>query len=56
MHIQNLRVYLSGYNLFTITGLRDADPEHPSAKAQGDYQTGAYPINSSFNIGANITF
>ena len=56
VHIQNLRVYLSGYNLFTITGLRDADPEHPSAKAQGDYQTGAYPINSSFNIGANITF
>lgn len=27
--VQGLRVYLSGYNLFTITGLKYCDPEFP---------------------------
>ena len=60
-HIQQLRLFVSGYNLFVITGLRDVDPEHPSSggynnNRDGVYNTGAYPINSSFNVGATITF
>jgi hypothetical protein len=49
--IQKLRMYLNGYNLFTITGLRIVDPEHPS-----DQSSYAYPLSKTYNVGLNITF
>ena len=57
--VKNLRVYVSGYNLLTITGLKHSDPEHPGASAPGEsWGEGGYkyPLNRSYNIGAKITF
>ena len=59
--IKNFRIYANGYNLLTITGLADGvDPEHPGTfpgasfnNALGGYK---YPLNKTFNLGANITF
>jgi len=62
--IQNLRVYLNGYNLLTFSKLKNIDPERPSS-TQGfgaqntDYGYAdmyAYPNNKSFSIGASIKF
>lgn len=49
--VQNLRVYFSSYNLFTITGVKGMDPEKPSTLY--GYM---YPLNRSYNFGASITF
>lgn len=53
--IQNLRIYASGYNLFTFCDkfVKPFDPE----KIEGQDNSGwVYPINKSFNIGINLTF
>lgn len=49
--VQNLRVYMNAYNLFTITGVKGVDPEKP-ANLYG-YM---YPLNRTYNFGASITF
>lgn len=49
--VQNLRVYINAYNLFTITGVKGLDPEHP-AQMYG-YM---YPLNRTYNFGASVTF
>jgi TonB-linked SusC/RagA family outer membrane protein len=59
--ISKLRVYVNSYNLATLTGLKNSDPEHPGVVAQGadwNYSQGGYlyPLNRSFNVGANVTF
>lgn len=48
IYVQNLRLYVSGMNLFTITGLKDFDPEASS--------TTSYPLNRVYNVGINLTF
>lgn len=55
--MQNVRVYLSGQNLFTITGYSGMDPEvgQSSSLSRGvDY--GIYPQSRVFTGGINITF
>ncbi|MBQ8673767.1 MAG: TonB-dependent receptor [Bacteroides sp.] len=60
--IKNLRVYVNAYNLLTITGLDNIDPERPGA--QGSANSGnadsslfyRYPVNRTFNIGATLKF
>lgn len=49
--VQNLRVYMNAYNLFTITGVKGVDPEKPA-----DQYGYMYPLNRSYNFGASITF
>jgi hypothetical protein len=47
--IDNLRIYLSGQNLFTFSGLLknyNLDPERISG----------YPTVKSYNVGVSITF
>lgn len=48
--IQNLRVYVSGFNLFTVTKLKYIDPEQDP----GTYNY-LYPLTKNFNFGVNIT-
>lgn len=57
-HIQNLRIYLSGTDLFTITGWSGLDPETGGTIAAGPGSTryGSKPAFRTFTIGANITF
>ena len=48
--VRNLRVFVSAYNLFTISSLPyNIDPERPG---QGDIK---YPLNRTFNIGAKVS-
>ena len=59
--IKNLRVYFSGYNLLTFTGLKYMDPERPGKKvndndATGDVDLYNYPNNKTFTFGASIKF
>ncbi len=49
--IQNLRFYISAYNLLTITNVKGMDPEHPN-----DNNGYMYPLNRSYNFGVNLTF
>jgi hypothetical protein len=53
--IQNLRVFLNGYNLLTICDsfAKPFDPE----RIEGSFDAGwVYPLNKSFNVGINLTF
>lgn len=47
--ISKARIYLSGYNLFTISSLDEADPEMATSGF-------AYPIQRVVNIGINMNF
>lgn len=49
--VKTLRLYFSAYNLLTITGVKGMDPEHPS-ETYGQI----YPLNRTYNFGANLTF
>ena len=56
--IENLRVYLSAYNLLTITGLDYLDPEfyiHPTDGGVSNLGY-FYPINKTYTIGLNVKF
>ncbi|MDR0572911.1 MAG: TonB-dependent receptor [Tannerella sp.] len=50
--IKNLRLYASGYNLLTFSGLKEMDPERPG----GGLASYNYPNNRTFNLGVNIKF
>lgn len=48
--IQSVRIFASGFNLFTATKLKDFDPE-------GDSESGQfYPQQRIINLGANVRF
>lgn len=47
--IKGARIFVNGYNILTITGLKYLDPEHPSA----NYGY-LYPLNKVYSIGVNV--
>ena len=49
--MKKTRVFFSGYDLLTFTGLKYVDPEHT-----GDDYAYIYPLSQTFNFGFNITF
>ncbi|MFM2293311.1 MAG: TonB-dependent receptor SusC [Bacteroidota bacterium] len=58
-HIEKIRIYGSGYNLYTWTKYTGYDPEVDTRRATPatpgvDYS--AYPKSRSYNLGVNITF
>jgi hypothetical protein len=64
--VQNMRVYVQGENLFTITGYSSIDPSLPTSNVGGSagnvrdqtigVDRGTYPSNRSFSIGISATF
>jgi TonB-linked SusC/RagA family outer membrane protein len=65
--LRNMRIYISGQNLFTITGYDGLDPSLPAANvsnAQGadtrdqyfGIDRGSYPTNRIISIGINASF
>ena len=59
VHIQNLRVYVTGYNLFTLTNYSGFDPEVSTRRATAltpgvDYS--AYPKSRQLIFGLNLNF
>lgn len=49
--VSKLRIYFNAYNIWTITNVRGVDPEKPTQ--QYGYM---YPMNKTYNFGANLTF
>ena len=57
MHIDKLRFYVSGENLFTITGYDGIDPEFSrSSVLNTGIDNLIYPFTRSFTVGAQLTF
>lgn len=57
--VKNLRIYFSGYNLLTFTGLEHMDPERPGrqvSSADGPVDLYNYPNNKTYTFGASIKF
>ncbi|WP_254090192.1 SusC/RagA family TonB-linked outer membrane protein [Dawidia soli] len=58
--MQNVRFYVSGYNLLTFTGLKNTDPERPSAPSDSSdpayVEFYNYPVNKTYTIGATVKF
>jgi len=64
--VQNMRLYVQGENLFTITGYSGVDPSLPTSNVGGSagnvrdqtmgVDRGIYPSNRSFSIGISATF
>jgi hypothetical protein len=58
-YISNLRLYVSGTNLFTLTKYSGFDPE-VSSYTGNDAQLGtdynSYPVSRFYNFGIDITF
>jgi hypothetical protein len=58
VNIQNVRVYVSAYNLLTFTELKYMDPEFyltPSGSGLSDIGYN-YPINKTITMGINVKF
>jgi len=49
--VKGVRIFASGYNLFTITKLKYLDPEHPS----GTWGY-LYPLDKLYNLGIDVKF
>jgi TonB-linked SusC/RagA family outer membrane protein len=54
--VSNLRLYLTGQNLFTITGYSGLDPEISGGINSTGFDNGDYPAARSFIFGARIGF
>lgn len=53
----NLRIYVSGQNLLTLTSIKDFDPESPSQSDQSIWvNSQVYPHNKTYNLGMTINF
>ncbi len=58
-YIQNMRIFFSGENLFTITGYSGVDPEIPAKDGTtviGSTGPSVYPSTRKFMFGLNLTF
>jgi TonB-linked SusC/RagA family outer membrane protein len=58
-YVQNLRIYVSGQNLWTVTGYTGYNPEvnmRPSNSLTPGEDYGTYPLAKIFTTGINITF
>jgi len=59
LFMQQLRLYVSAYNLFTLTNYTGYDPEVDTRRSTPltpgvDYSS--YPKSRSYNVGLNLTF
>jgi hypothetical protein len=58
--VRNLRVYLSGQNLFVVTGYSGMTPELGYSSTTGTYQRGvdvaAYPVTKTITGGISVDF
>lgn len=60
-HLQNVRLFITGENLFTITNYSGVDPELPTYEDAGGRRvvgvtTTVYPSTRKFLFGVNVTF
>jgi len=56
-YVHAARIYLTGQNLYCLTGYKGVDPEVSlSGLTPGIESTSYYPRTMTFSLGANITF
>ena len=59
-YMQNVRIYVTGYNLFCLTNYSGTDPEVDTSSKRNPMTPGidyaAYPKSRSFVGGINVTF
>lgn len=53
IRVQNIRIYVSGYNLLTFSKLKYMDPEYNVTEKNYGYN---YPINKTVTLGLNVKF
>lgn len=57
IHVEKLRIFASGENLWTLTSLPDAyDPEATDSAYSGSGTGKTYPLSTTVSFGLNITF
>lgn len=58
VRIVSCRIYVSGDNLFTITGYRGYNPEvsYKSSSLLPGFDWGCYPLSRIYSVGLNLTF
>ncbi|RFS20704.1 TonB-dependent receptor [Chitinophaga silvatica] len=58
LHVGKVRVYVSGQNLFTITGYSGLDPEigEQSGTTASGIDLGTFPSTRNFTVGLNVQF
>tara|TARA_Y100001956_G_scaffold62976_1_gene63182 strand:- start:104 stop:772 length:669 start_codon:yes stop_codon:yes gene_type:complete len=59
INVSNFRIYVSGYNLLTFTGLENVDPERPGASggsSTSNIDFYNYPVNRTYTVGASLKF
>jgi hypothetical protein len=57
LYLQNLRFYVKGTNLFTLTEFTGYTPEIGSSDVLSNgIDNGIYPISAIYSFGMNITF
>ncbi|GGG99657.1 SusC/RagA family TonB-linked outer membrane protein [Parapedobacter pyrenivorans] len=54
--IRNLRLYVAGTNLFTITGYSGTDPEIPGGNTSFGIDEGIYPAQRQYLLGLTFTY
>ncbi len=55
--MQNLRIYLKGTNIYTLTKFTGYSPEISSADdLSNGIDMGIYPITSDYSFGINLSF
>jgi len=54
MPFSTIRLYVSAYNLLTINGLEDIDPE--TTEGEQGFAAWSTPQSRVFNFGLNLTF
>jgi hypothetical protein len=57
LRIQQLRFYIKGNNIYTLTKFTGYTPEIGGYDVLSNgIDTGVYPLNSVYSIGLNLTF
>ena len=56
MHLSNLRFYISGQNLFTLTRYSGYDPEIGGGINKRGMDMGNYPTFATYSVGLNLSF
>lgn len=54
--LEKCRIYVSGENLFTITGYSGIDPEFSSSILDTGVDSFVYPFTRSYVVGLQVTF
>ena len=55
--LETVRIYASGQNFLTLTGMKDFDPESPDDAAASIWvNSEVYPLNKTITVGLAVTF